>query len=94
MSQKKNNFIGKLLFLALAVYMVWPCPLLAADPNIRIEMERATRDEGKVAITQFVQGKNATFTLQLPETTVLPIGAAELEYFDDFSQPDQSSKKL
>ena len=59
MFQKKNNFIERLLFLALAVYIVWPCPLLAADPNVRIEMERTTRDEVKVAVTQFVQGKNS-----------------------------------
>ena len=29
--------------------------------------------------------QDANFTLQLNEDTILPIGAAELEYFDDFS---------
>ena len=32
--------------------------------------------------------KNATFRLQLNEDQVLPLGAAELEYFDDFSGPE------
>ena len=31
---------------------------------------------------------NATFRLQLNEDQVLPLGAAELEYFDDFSGPE------
>ena len=30
----------------------------------------------------------ANYTLTLNESTILPIGAAELEYFDDFSGPD------
>ena len=33
--------------------------------------------------------ENATFTMQLEENHILPIGAAELEYFDDFSKPDE-----
>ena len=32
--------------------------------------------------------KNATFRLQLNEDQVLPLGSAELEYFDDFSGPE------
>lgn len=36
----------------------------------------------------------ANFTLQLNETTILPIGAAELEYFDDFSGPDDLTYKV
>ena len=30
----------------------------------------------------------ANYTLTLNESTILPIGAAELEYFDDFSGPN------
>ena len=39
--------------------MVWPSPLLAGDPNVRIEMERSTREEVKIAVTRFVLKKDS-----------------------------------
>ena len=50
----------ELLFLTIALYVVWPSELLAANPNVRIEMERATREEVRVAVTKFVLGKNSS----------------------------------
>ena len=44
MFQKKINFRVHLLLLALALYVILPSELLAADPSVRIEMERATRE--------------------------------------------------
>ena len=38
--------------------------------------------------------ESANFTLELNETTILPIGSAELEYFDDFSGPDDLTYKV
>ena len=40
--------------------MVWPSGPLAADSSVRLEMERATREEVKVAVTEFELGKNST----------------------------------
>jgi len=34
-----------------------PLELLAVDSNVRIEMERATHEEVRVALTQFVRGE-------------------------------------
>ena len=39
MFQQKNSIRVQLLFLTLVLYIVWPSELLAADPNIRIEMD-------------------------------------------------------
>ncbi len=59
MSQNKINVSLQLLFLILVSCAVWPSPLLAKDSNIRIEMERSTREEVKVAVTQFVLEENS-----------------------------------
>ena len=56
---KKSNVRLPLLFLIAVSYAIWPSELLAADPGIRIEMERATRKEVRVAVTQFVLGKDS-----------------------------------
>lgn len=56
---KKNNIRYLWSFLVLVIYVMGPSELLAADPNVRIEMERSTREEVKVAVTQFVLGKNS-----------------------------------
>ena len=60
MFQQKNSIRVQLLFLTLVLYLVWPSELLAADPSIRIEMERATSEEVRVAVTQFELGKNSS----------------------------------
>ena len=60
MFQKKNNIRVNLLSLTLVLYLVFASEALAADSNIRIEMERATREEVRVAVTQFVLGKNSS----------------------------------
>ncbi|HAX45590.1 MAG TPA: hypothetical protein DCX78_02030, partial [Nitrospina sp.] len=59
MSQNKINVSLQLLFLILVSCAVWPSPLLAKDSNVRIEMERSTREEVKVAVTQFVLEENS-----------------------------------
>ena len=56
---KKSNARLQLLFLIIVSYVIWPFELLAADPGVRIEMERATRKEVRVAVTQFVLGKDS-----------------------------------
>ena len=60
MFQKKSNIRVNLLSLTLVLYLVFASEALAADSNIRIEMERATREEVRVAVTQFVLGKNSS----------------------------------
>ena len=60
MFQKKNNIRVELLFLTLVLYVVLPSELLATDPNVSIEMERATHEKVRVAVTQFALGKNSS----------------------------------
>ena len=59
MFQKKDNLCVRLLFLILVLYVVCPSKLLAVDTSVRIEMERAIREEVRVAVTQFELGKNS-----------------------------------
>ena len=56
---KKINISLQLLFLVLVSCVVWPSPLLAGDPSVRIEMERSTREEVKIAVTRFVLKKDS-----------------------------------
>ena len=56
---KKINISLQLLFLVLVSCVVWPSPLLAGDPSVRIEMERTTHQKVKVALTQFVLDKKS-----------------------------------
>ena len=57
---KKNNIRTKLLFLALALCVVLPSQSYGSDTSVRIEMERTTREEVRVAVTQFELGKNSS----------------------------------
>ena len=48
---------GPLFFLVMFSFLVCPFELLAIDSSVRIEMERATHKEVRVALTQFVRGE-------------------------------------
>ena len=60
MCLKKNNVQVQFLLLVIIAYLILPSELLAADPGIRVEMERTTRKEVRVAVTHFVLGKNSS----------------------------------
>ena len=47
----------QLFFLTVVSCLTCPLELLAVDSNVRIEMERATHKEVRVALTQFVRGE-------------------------------------
>ncbi|MCH8157990.1 MAG: Tol-Pal system beta propeller repeat protein TolB, partial [Nitrospinae bacterium] len=53
MSLKKIKICLQFLLLAVVWFGFWPSALLAVSPSVRIEMERATRQEVTVAVTQF-----------------------------------------
>ena len=57
MFPKKNKILRPLFFLIVVLCIVYPIELLAVDSNVRIEMERATSKEVKIALTQFVLGE-------------------------------------
>jgi TolB protein len=57
MFPKKNKNLRPLFFLVVVFCLVYPIELLAVDSNVRIEMERATSKEVRIALTQFVLGK-------------------------------------
>jgi TolB protein len=54
---KKNKILWRLFFLIVFLCLAYPLELLAADSNVRIEMERATSKEVRIALTQFVLGE-------------------------------------
>ena len=57
MFPKKNKILRSLFFLIVVLCLCYPIELLAVDSNVRIEMERATSKEVKIALTQFVLGE-------------------------------------
>ena len=57
MFPKKNKILRPLFFLIVVLCLFYPIELLAVDSNVRIEMERATSKEVKIALTQFVLGE-------------------------------------
>ena len=57
MFPKKNKILRPLFFLIVVLCLFYPLELLAVDSNVRIEMERATSKEVKIALTQFVLGE-------------------------------------
>ena len=54
---KKSKVPRQLFFLVMVSCLMCPLELLAVDSNVRIEMERATHKEVRVALTQFVRGE-------------------------------------
>ena len=54
---KKSKVHRQLFFLVMVSCLMCPLELLAVDSNVRIEMERATHKEVRVALTQFVRGE-------------------------------------
>ncbi len=54
---KKIKVPKQLFFLTVVSCLACPLELLAIDSNVRIEMERATHKEVRVALTQFVLGE-------------------------------------
>jgi len=54
---KKNKVLRKIFFLIIASCLICPFDLLAVDSSVRIEMERNTRKEVRVAITPFFHHK-------------------------------------
>ena len=59
MFPKKSKVLRQLFFLVMVSYLMCPFELLAIDSSVRIEMERTTRKEVRVALTQFVKGEGA-----------------------------------
>ncbi len=57
MFPKKNKNLRPLFFLIVVLCLVYPIELLAVDSSVRIEMERATSKEVRIALTQFVLGE-------------------------------------
>ena len=57
MFPKKSKILRSLFFLIVVLCLCYPIELLAVDSNVRIEMERATSKEVKIALTQFVLGE-------------------------------------
>ena len=62
---KINNFLSKILFLAIVLYSIWPISFVAADPGVRIEMERTTHKNARVAVTQFTLSKGSAGSKKL-----------------------------
>ena len=94
----------QLLFLTLVLYIVWPSELLATDPSIRIEMERATSEKVRVAITQFELGKNSSDSkglgLEARKILEADLEFSELfmkitpEVFESLERKEMGSKKV
>ena len=59
MFPKKTKVLRQLFFLVMVSCLMCPFELLAIDSSVRIEMERTTRKEVRVALTQFVKGEGA-----------------------------------
>ena len=59
MFQNKIKTCLQFLFLAIVGSALGPSDLLAVGPSVRIEMERATHQKVKVALTQFVLDKKS-----------------------------------
>ena len=59
MFPKKSKVLRQLFFLVMVSSLMCPFELLAIDSSVRIEMERTTRKEVRVALTQFVKGEGA-----------------------------------
>ena len=62
---KKIKATRQLVFLIVVSCMMFPVELLALDSSVRIEMERSTRKEVKIALTQFVLGEGAVDSEEL-----------------------------
>ena len=56
---KINSFLLRVLFLAVVLYSICPISFVAADPGVRLEMERTTHKNVRLAITQFTLGKGS-----------------------------------
>jgi len=54
---KKIKVSRQLFFLVMVSCLMCPIELLAVDSNVRIEMERATHKEVRVAVTKFILGE-------------------------------------
>jgi len=54
---RKIKVPRQLFFLIMVSCLMCPLELLAVDSNVRIEMERTTRKEVRVAVTKFVLGE-------------------------------------
>ena len=59
MSPKKIKATRQLVFLIVVSCVMFSVDLLALDSSVSIEMERSTRKEVKIALTQFVLGEGA-----------------------------------
>ena len=63
---KMNDFLSRFLFLAIVLYSILPISFVAAaDPGVRIEMERTTHKNVRVAVTQFTLSKGSAGSKKL-----------------------------
>ena len=101
---KKIKATRQLVFLVVVSCTMFPFELLALDSSVRIEMERSTRKEVKVALTQFVLGEGAVDSegvgvearkilgndLRLSEMFV----QIESEIYEKLAQKERGSRKV